>query len=952
MSEPFLKLVASDLLEKFPGGMHNVRVVFPGKRARLFLNNHILSQSDSPLWAPTAITMQELFLSMSPYSIIDPIEAVCILYRIYLRHLPDDAESLDRFFGWGQVMLNDFDDIDKHLVDAHALFTNIKDLEDLTSDKYLTPEQEETLKRFFATFSVESNTQLRERFRRMWAAMPGIYDDFVSETTSLGRVTEGTLYRDVAARLKNGGIVFPENHVYAFVGLNALNTVEKFVMHHLQAANQALFYWDYDEHYVANAHEAGVFMRDNLKEFKNEIHGREFSNLSDNATKSFTYVATAGFNVQARYIPTWLESLRRPSDSDIPDTAIVLCDEKMLEPVLHAIPDTANGGPRTANITMGFPLTSTPAYSLVRSVLNLYTNGWDEQTQRFRTYERRIVERHPYLREEIKAGNIVIAKGDGSIAWLTKYLADLMAYVAGRQKEKMVTDGRPKAAEELSPDENMTSESIFRVYNVLKRVEDLIDRGLLNVSLPCLSAVIDQILHVTSVPFHGEPAEGLQIMGILETRCLDFDNLLLLSVGEGNMPQNGHTPSFIPYSLRAPFQLTTIEHRVAIEAYYFYRLLQRAKNITFVYDTACSDGVKNEMSRFLRQLLVEMRPDGNFPDKAISIKPDVSLPHGAVIEAAKTDAVIKKLKDLERISPTALESYISCPIKYYLHYIGGVDEYQEKDDEMDAATFGKIFHGAAETIYREFAKLNRPLTHDDFERFIGKDHGKQGWHEIQFIVNEQLYEHYLKPRKMSRDNINGALALQRDVLAQYVLNLLRHDDRTLDSMRRQVVRCESNCSTVLPLSDGSTVTVGGIIDRLDLVSDLDGKNHRFQVIDYKTMSRHEPAPKGSMDLIFSQEKKYHSHIFQTFIYSLTLLEKGLPIQPTVFYTQDSSSKLYTTDIIFNDVPLTDIRGVADEFRQRLIALLDGIFDRHTNFRQTANPKHCAYCPFADICRIH
>lgn len=955
--QTFLNIVADDLLRRFPDGMQNLDVVFPGKRARLFLYEYTTQHINRPYWSPTAHTMQELFLALSPYTIIDDIEAICLLYKAYQEYIPTANEPLDEFFGWGQVLLSDFNDVDKQLVDAHALFANIEDLERLTSDHFLEPEQETTLQHFFSSFSIESNSQLRERFMEMWHAMPMIYDAFHDAMCECGRMTEGALMRDVIMRLRDGRLQLPSDKTYAFIGLNALSKAEKVLMHSLKAEGQTLFYWDYDLSFLDDKHEAGTFMRQNLTEFPNAMPGSCFNNIHEGNDKRFTYVAAAGQNVQARYIPTWIKDLKASNQtstdpqsfaiSAVPDTAIVLCDEKLLQPVLHAIPHAENGGPATANITMGFPMSSTPIYNLLHGLMNMHTDGWDARQQRFRTYERHLVELNPLICEDIQSGKLHVDVHSEGSPWLVKYLIGIVEYVAAREKDKYGSDTGSDAA--------LQTESIYRAYCILTRIDILVNNGTLQVQPPCLCGIINQALSAITIPFHGEPIEGLQVMGLLETRCLDFRNILMLSVGEGYVPQQSPQTSFIPYSLRMPFGLTTMEQRVGINAYYFYRLIERAEDITFVYDTSTSGGCKGEMSRFLRQLLAEMRPGGQFPDRALVLKPSVSLPNASHISAKTTPAVIAKLKAMESFSPSALEKYISCPLSYYLRYVGGIKEYQEDSDDMDAATFGEIFHASAEDIYT--AMKGKQLTHDFFNHYIGEANKQQGRRELQDIVERNLDKYYFQQRKMKReDGMTGAIIIRRDVIVQYLVNLLKYDRSTLDNEERWVVDCEARCKTEVTLSDGTNIVIGGIIDRIDRIVTKDG-TERLQIIDYKTMSKGNSSERNKdtdLALLFAPEAKFQSHIFQTFIYALTQLDNpdvALPVQPTVFYTQDAAHADYSSVIMFNKESLTDVTPYANEFRNKLKELIEGILDPNVDFLQTTNNKNCDYCPFKDICRI-
>jgi hypothetical protein len=551
----FLESVASDLLARFGTNLSRVAVVFPNKRASLFLNDHLARQAGRPLWSPTYITISDLFRSHSQLKVADPILLVCKLHKCFTQCTGID-ETLDHFYGWGQLLLSDFDDLDKNMGPADHVFANLRDIHELDDVSYLTPEQRQMIQRFFSNFSEEHNSELKQRFLRLWSHLGDIYHTFNQELAKEGLAYEGALYRQVA---EDEALTF-DYDTYVFVGFNLLQQVEQTLFRRLEREGKALFFQDSVEA----------------------------------PPQQITFVQAQTENIQARYVSQWLDAQRI---ADGRRTAVVLCNEGLLQAVIHCLPDTVD----KVNITTGYPLLQTPVASLVTQLLNLQVNGFSTRTQSFRRRWLDIVARHPYadlLPDDYAATHLT----DG--ASLLHWLLNIISHVAQKNS--------------TSP---LASESLFRMYTLLNRMSGLTDSGVLTVDVPTLQRLVTQVVQATSIPFHGEPAEGIQIMGVLETRNLDFDHVLLLSCNEGYMPRGVNDTSFIPYAIRKAYGLTTVDHKVAIYEHYFHRLLQRAHDVTIIYNTATTDGQRGEMSRFMLQLMV------NTPISSDQSQPSLHTPH-------------------------------------------------------------------------------------------------------------------------------------------------------------------------------------------------------------------------------------------------------------------------------------------------------------------------------------
>ena len=938
----FLELVASSLLQRFGSDLSRVVVVFPGKRASLFLNQALAEQSSAPVWAPRYQTISELFQQASPLAQADPIESVCRLYAAYSRHI-EDPQPLDRFWTWGEVLLSDFDDVDKHLVNAHQLFRNITELHELDDNSYITPEQEEALHSFFRNFSLEENSQLKQQFLRLWNHMGDIYSDLLESMRSDGVLYEGALQRMVVEELQQARLAGTEptslrlfttaqqrQLTYAFVGFKVLNDVEQGLFDELQARGQALFFWDYDSFYMENNHEAGHFIRQNLQRYGNELPAECFDNFLH--SKQLELVCATSENAQARYIANWLDEHLTPRENQ---TAVVLCNEQLLQPVLHSIP--SGGKPKAVNITMGFPLADTPVFSFVTSLVSLQTEGYDPAHGRFRDVFLRTVQRHPFahLVEES-----VWNHPAGSGSELLTYLLDCLSALIPNFLEEAET-GMPPVYRQLYV------EALFRTFTSLSRLRDLMNApsAPLSVSDFTLRRLLRTILQTQSVPFHGEPAVGLQVMGVLETRALDFDHLLLLSVGEGFLPKAVSDSSLIPYNLRQAFGLTTIQHKVAVYAYYFYRLIQRANHVTFVYNESNSGVRQNEPSRFLRQLLAET----DFPIRAFRLQASTKVTSHEPIVIEKSPEIIHRLRktfdinyqifsEKPRIlSPTAINTYTTCPLRFYYRFVQGLEVPHDPADGLDAALFGEVFHKTAELIYKDLTSVGSVVRAEDIDRII-----QQNGQPLEASIRQAFREVFFKEKE---EDYSGILVIAVKVIQSYLMQLLRHDRRLTPF---NIIGLEKWCETTLEVDDVK-VRIGGIIDRLDEVQDEDVQGERaLRVVDYKTGGY--PSAVTELHRLFSNTTQREHYYFQTILYAIILAnQKQLPVIPCLFFVHKSGAEDYSPKLRLARKQLNDVRPLQEEFLQRLSDVISEIFNPQIPFTQTSQLDSCQYCDFAQLC---
>ena len=836
--ESFLKLVAADLYKHTEGNLAHTAVVFPNKRAGLFFNEYLAQESDSPIWSPAYVSISELFRSLSPWEVGDPVKLVCELYKIFQRET-QSTETLDDFYFWGEMLISDFDDADKNKVDTDKLFSNLQDLRNIMDDyTFIDDEQEEAIRQFFQNFSIERRTALKERFISLWDVLGNIYKGFRESLASQNIAYEGMMYRHVIEHLDVDKLPYEK---YVFVGFNVLNKVEHTLFTQLKDAGKAVFYWDYDEFYMkenrqAVTHEAGEFIRRNLRDFPSPLSGELFKNLSK--PKEVHYIASSTENAQARYLPQWIRNnLTTPEK----ETAVVLCNEALLQPVLHSLPAEV----KHVNITMGFPLSQTPVYSFLIALLELHTHGFNFKSGRYTFQSVVTLLKHPYTRQltgqaellekELTRNNrFYPLPGElGKDEFLTRLftplsgnlnlcirLSETLQQVAG------IYQANTSGTEDTDAFNQLYRESLFKAYTTINRFRTLIEEDELTVQSETFRRLLVKVLSATNIPFHGEPAIGMQVMGVLETRNLDFRHLVLLSVNEGQLPKSGGDSSFIPYNLRKAFGMTTIEHKIAVYAYYFYRLLQRAERITLMYNTS-SDGLnRGEWSRFMLQFLIEWP----HPITRQFLEAGQSPQGTSPITVEKTPDVMRRMQSLfdvranpkAKFSPSALNYYLDCPLKFYYRYVAGLSAPDEVSAEIDSATFGSIFHYAAEHIYKDLTTHGKVINKEALETLLRNEV------KLQDYVDTAFKKLFFNVPQNEKPEYNGVQLINSAVIARYLKQLLQNDLRYAPFT---FIASEMEVDEPIDIQTPKGVIksrIGGIIDRMD------SKDGTLRIVDYKT----------------------------------------------------------------------------------------------------------------------
>ena len=964
MNKTFLEYVAEDIIGKYGTDLSRIAVVFPNKRAALFLNEHLARIAGQPVWSPAYITISDLFRQHTDLKPADPIKLICDIHKSFTKCTGID-ETLDHFYGWGQLLLADFDDIDKNMADADSIFCNLKDIHELDDISYLDDEQKEMLKRFFANFSDDIESELKKRFLSLWSHFGDIYHDYNRRLTEQGIGYEGAIYRKVASE----ETLHLKYDKYLFVGFNLIQKVERVLFSRLMKEGKAKFYWDFDEYYMPTARaQQSASVPNNtasfaayLTDFPNELDNTDrdiYANMR--RPKRIRFISSPTENAQARFASNWLlENDRYKAGRK---TAVVMCDESILLPIMHSLPPEAD----KVNITSGFPLAMTPVASLVMLLFDLYTLGLRKKGTAFNPHYLKKLMAHPYARHlqevHLKEMNDVHLKGVHSkgvhlsqvhqekemhqegIAALLQHIASLIKQVGIATKQE---------------GDALTQESVFRMFTILNRLAALADSGDLLVDNTTLRRLVSQLVGAASIPFHGEPVIGVQIMGVLETRNIDFDNVLLLSCNEGNMPKGVNDSSFIPYSIRKAHGLTTIDNKVAIYSYYFHRLLQRAGDITIAYNNSTDNGHTGEMSRFMLQLLVESGQKIDHYSLTAKNQPTPLMPKA--IE--KDETALNKLEEMSRLSPSAINTYIRCKLAFYYQYIAHIKEPDSDPETIDNRMFGNIFHRAAYLIYKDITDHSPVIEKAHIQAYLSNRK------LLASVVDRAFEEEECKTN-------NGLQIINREVIIEYVTKLLKIDQQlcpfSILAMEEEA-KVYTQLSFTIPsggaLKGGALVssaptkqynlTIGGIIDRLDAVTDKKTGKRRIRVVDYKTGNKPSSAIK-SIEEVFDPKNiasKHSNYFLQAILYSLIVSRSkewnaaNDAVSPALLFIKQAATNDYDPTLCIDKHPISDVTVYEEEFLTKLKETVADMYSPDAAFTPTDDRKKCELCPYRMLCGL-
>ncbi len=957
--EQFLKTIAHSVYQSHHQHLDELCLLFPNKRAGLFFNKYLAELIEKPVFTPVYYTISEFFQRFTDLNLTDNLQLIFKLYMVYQDQL-QNTETFDEFLPWGEILLNDFDDIDKYLVNAESLFKNLESVKEIEYQfSFLDDDQIKAIKQFWNAFRAEKYSKQQEQFLYLWKKLWPVYQGFKKTLSSSNMAYEGMMLRDVIEnRVKKDDMVIPFRKI-CITGFNALNQCEEELFQYLQHQNLSEFYWDYDVFYTDPSkkhHEAGRFIRENLRKFPQTLTADSFDNLESDKEKDIQMINAISETGQTKLLPELLNHI--PEKQKDENTAIVLTDESLLQPLLRSLPEDI----RDINITMGYPVRNSFVFGLIENLINLQQHAFIHNNQsHFRYQDVFAVLKNAYIKplgdnitafiHEMEQSNQLYINPSAHInnPFLkilftrqnsTKRLINYILTVLYEIFKSLHNDNENNQYV-------IEKEIIYKLYTHAKRIKDIIEVMEIDITYDTLLRLMKKSSEQLSVSFSGEPLKGLQVLGILETRILDFKHVIILSMNEGTYPKKQPAPSFIPFNIRKGFHMPTIQNQDSIYAYYFYRLIQRAKNIRLLYHSRSGGLQTGEPSRFLYQLKYE--PEFNLQEKTYSYHIDVTDMMPFSIE--KSEKVRNKLRNYlhnhgkKYLSPSAVNTYIDCPLKFYFRYIARLEEPEELLEEPDAIMFGNILHGAMAKLYRPY--IHHEMTREDLEQIIKDDE------KINKVVDEAFHEEFFRidendlqanePKSLLKA---GQHIIVFEIIQKYVRQILETDKQYVPFIPLHLEHQFTFSQSVNSNGHTFKVNLGGKIDRID---SLKGET---RIIDYKTGKFNKTA-KSVEDLFSRSNHNRNKNIFQVMFYAYMYARNKSGMEallPGIYGLKSIYGKNFNFQLSINRQKVDNARTYFELFEENLASVLKDIFHPQVPFNQTENPEICKNCPYNKICQ--
>jgi len=943
----FLFQVAELFYKKCGNEISRLAFVFPNQRAGIFFKKYLSEIADGPVFSPAILTISDLFSQLSDKQVADRISMLFTLYTLYGR-ISGSTESFDEFLYWGEMLLNDFDDVDKYLVNARMLFSNVTDLREIENDfSFLNEKQIEAIRSFWSSFYPKGDSPNQREFLSVWQILYLLYENFRQKLAEEGMGYEGMIFREVAETIDEEKVQKLGYDQIVFVGLNALSIAEEKLLTELKLQGIADFYWDYASDMVRDPNNKASFFVDNNRL---KYPSRFVLPAEKPALPELEVIGIPSGIGQAKQVFTLLESFCLKGEMEGEEalrTAVVLPDEQMLIPVLNSIPEQI----RSINVTMGYPLSGTPVASLIDSVLSLQKNvRYADGLPLFYFRDVLPVLNHRYViaaepleaislaQEMVKLNKVYIGPDDlGKTSFLTFLFTpvpdtDLLSDYLIRLLEEM---NKRMDDATSSP---LDSEFIFHYYTTVSRFRDVMEGANIPMKAETYSRLLKRAAEAIRIPFRGEPLSGLQIMGVLETRALDFDRLIILSMNDGIFPQRRAANSFIPYNLRRGFGLPTYEHQDSVWAYHFYRLIHRARQVSLIYDTRTQGMQTGEMSRFIHQLNYLY----HLPIRNKLVVYNVSSSKTPALVVGKTPEIKEMLKAFHKggsrvISASGLNTYLDCPLKFYFSVVENVREEEEVTESVESSMFGSILHATLEELYKPFTGK---MVTADLLKLIRKDKKLLTETIARMFAKEFFQTEKVRP-------LTGQNFLVGEMIRKYVEKVLELDGKWTPF---QYVRSEKQMNDLFPLSDTVEIQLKGFIDRIDEVGDS------LRILDYKSGSG--TSSFKTIEALFDKEEKDRSKaVMQVFMYAwmYSRLPEGTnkKIRPGIYYMRSLFSQ-FNPDITMKEergktILIENFRDYLEPFEEAMRSCLEEIFISENGFAQTPTGKACTYCQFKAIC---
>lgn len=1002
---PYLELVAEAYLAQTECRLYDCCFVFPNKRSATFFTHYLTGLlKGRPMLMPALATLDEVVSEFSDLVEAPRLEQLFTLYNEYTTLAGDVENDFEKFLYWGEMILADFNDVDRDLVDASKLFVNLKRYREIQSD-YLTPEQREILSRYwgesFAPVSPgefwqhlheESPLPTEQKFLKLWEVLAPLYDRFTSTLRSRGKGNPGMMLREAVRRLRDKSVTLSSKR-YVFVGFNVLSLGELRLFELLKVRDAADFYWDDSApSFSIPGNRAAHFLRRNVRMFPSRYE------IEPIEPGHFPKVEVTGIPSgvgQAKEAGRILKRWAREGALDFGDainTAIVLPDENLLIPMVHAIPaadasgnETAGGARMPLNITMGLPMKATSLNSFISALVSLLANSTPAAEGGDTAYfydDVRALAAHPLLRKldpegcnavgalfekeriylipsatlrevapklgKVFAGGVLSGDSERVAAYFDDLLRSLSEMLHDGQADDADEGDEPFAPPAETDGGSATSVEAYFIDGWLEALGELtgaIRTYNVDVKPVTFIRMLEKSISGATVRLEGQPLKGLQVMGVLETRSLDFDNLIFLSMNESVFPTKSFSRSFVPDTLRRAFGMASTDFQESIFGYYFYRLISRAKRVSLIYDARISGGRSSEPSRYVSQMLY-LFPGLDITSRVSSF--DLHFEQTDDIVIAKTPEIMKRLSAYTEeggrsLSASSINTYINCPLQFYLRNVSGLYLDDDTEDNLSAASYGSIFHRILELIYTEL-RGDAPevrIEADTLDTVM-----RRGVARKRFIT--QAVNEVFNRRKDGLDTPLQGEALVIGKVLDYMLGSILNAEKKFAPF--DFIAAEYELRGRFAVSPDLTINICQFIDRIDRIYPQDHPEGVIRIVDYKTGSDKTDF-KSVADLFDSENQDRRKAILQLLFYSNAYARRnniGGAICPQIYKLKEVARSGFDY-LKYNGEPLTDYREVNDEFLQEFSGVVSRIFDPSVPFTQTHNTHTCGYCTFREIC---
>lgn len=995
--KPFLQQVAETYIAHEYSGMMDFCFVFPNKRSGVFFRNYLVElTAGRPFILPKILTIGEFTASLSPLAEASRLDRLFLLYNEYSK-LSDDIADFDKFLFWGEMILSDFDDVDLNLADASKLFVNLKRYREVSS-YYLTPEQEEILARywggqfphhtpdeFWAHLKDEENTGAEQKFLKLWEVLGPLYDNYHAVLRKAGLGSRGMIARDAVNNLAKADKDSLPFRRYIFVGFNVLSLAEIKIFDILRDRGLADYYWDIAPGaMVADGNRAARFMKRNINCFPSRHH------LDDErSSESYPDILVTGVpsgvgqaKDAGRLLKSWVEDGVIKDPGNAIDTAIVLPDETLFVPMTFSVPDEITA----FNVTMGFPMRATSFASFISLVVSLQLRAQRARDEWYFFHEDvKALVSHPLLRKidtdgcdailmEIRDRRLFLVperqlredqpllspfftaiNDSDSIeevyGYFHRLLSTLLGLLIPDEDNDTATDGEDVPDNGEVSSDNMEAYFVRTYLDALDELKCAIDRRGVRMKEITFIQLLQKAIASVSVSFTGEPLKGLQMMGVLETRALDFKNLIILSMNERVFPRKLYSRSFIPDNLRRSYGLPTSDFQESIFSYSFYRLISRAANVRIYYDARNVSGRNSEMSRYISQLLY-LFPGSNVRHELLSYSLTSTADEAIVIR--KNPDIMSKLREFtpeggkRTLSASSINDYINCPLSFYLKRLCRLDLEDEVIDYMDSGTYGSILHASVERLYNDFLQGadEVKVTAEMLDSVI------KSASRLDKVITFAVNEHFNRLGPDCERPLTGE-AMVLGVIMKHFITLLLTEEKKFTPF--DFIAAEYEVIRTMDIAPGLSINIRQYIDRIDRVYPEghygEDSLARLRIVDYKTGS--DNIDFNEFDQLFSNlETNRRKAIVQLMFYCNAYAAHSRysgPITP-VIYQMKTLSTQGLRPITFRKAPVDDYREINDEFLERFTKIVSELFDPDVPFVQAPDDHNCKFCSLTAICR--